>query len=125
MERVLDAQEDEVAAGRTGVAEDAAFHAALAASAHNRAITRVVNALMDLLRQSREEALQTPGRATRSHQDHRKILQAVKDRDEVAAHRAVLDHLMAVERLVTGMDEASARARVAALAHRKRRRGRG
>ena len=102
MERILDEQAREVAHGRTGVAQDSAFHAALANSAHNRAISRIVNALMDLLTQSREESLQTPGRPQRSHQDHRRILDAIRRRDEVAAHRAVIDHLIAVERLVTG-----------------------
>jgi GntR family transcriptional regulator, transcriptional repressor for pyruvate dehydrogenase complex len=102
MERILDEQAREVARGRTGVAQDSAFHAALANSAHNRAISRIVNALMDLLTQSREESLQTPGRPQRSHRDHRRILEAVRRRDEVAAHRAVIDHLIAVERLLMG-----------------------
>jgi len=102
MERILDEQAREVAHGRTGVAQDSAFHAALANSAHNRAISRIVNALMDLLTQSREESLQTPGRPQRSHQDHRRILEAIRRRDEVAAHRAVIDHLIAVERLLMG-----------------------
>jgi GntR family transcriptional repressor for pyruvate dehydrogenase complex len=74
----------------------------MAASAHNRAISRIDGALMDLLTQSREESLHTPGRPTRSHEDHQRILDAIRRRDEVGAHRAVLDHLTAVERLVMG-----------------------
>ena len=109
MERILEAQGKEVAEGRTGVAQDAAFHAALAGSAHNRAISRIVNALMDLLTQSREESLQTPGRPARSHQDHLRILEAIRRRDEMAAHRTVLDHLIAVEGLVMGAQGAVAR----------------
>jgi len=110
MERILDAQGKEVAEGRTGVAQDAAFHAALAGSAHNRAISRIVNALMDLLTQSREESLQTPGRPARSHRDHLRILEAIRRRDEMAAHRTVLDHLIAVEGLVMEAQGAVARA---------------
>ena len=102
MERILEEQAKEVAAGRTGLAQDAAFHAAIAGSAHNRAITRIVNALMDLLTQSREESLQTPGRPTRSHQDHRRILTAIQRRDAASAQGAMLDHLIAVEGLVMG-----------------------
>jgi GntR family transcriptional regulator, transcriptional repressor for pyruvate dehydrogenase complex len=102
MERILDEQSREVTQGRTGVTQDAALHAAIANSAHNRAITRIVSALIDLLTQSREESLLTPGRPTRSHEDHRRILAAIKRRDEVAAHRAMLDHLIAVETLVMG-----------------------
>ena len=102
MERILEDQAKEVAGGRTGMLQDGALHTAIANSAHNRAITRIVNALMDLLTQSREESLHTPGRPTRSHEDHRRILEAVRRRDEVAAHRSMLDHLIAVETLVTG-----------------------
>jgi GntR family transcriptional repressor for pyruvate dehydrogenase complex len=102
MERILDEQAKEVGQGRTGVSQDTALHAAIAHSAHNRAITRIVGALMDLLTQSREESLLTPGRPTRSHADHRRILDAIRRRDEVAAHRAMLDHLIAVESLVMG-----------------------
>ena len=58
---------------------------------------------MDLLTQSREESLHTPGRPTRSHEDHQRILSAIRRRDEVGAQRAVLDHLSAVEKLVMGV----------------------
>jgi GntR family transcriptional repressor for pyruvate dehydrogenase complex len=119
MERILDEQAKEVAQGRTGVVQDSALHAAIANSAHNRAITRIVNALMDLLTQSREESLHTPGRPTRSHEDHRRILEAIKRRDEVAAHRAMLDHLIAVESLVTGVRTDEARAPASARRARK------
>lgn len=100
MEEILAQQAKEVAAGNTGLAQDAAFHASIAASVQNRAITRIVNALMDLLTQSREESLQTPGRPTRSHQDHRRILESIRRRDEGGAHAAMLEHLNAVEALL-------------------------
>jgi len=102
--RILDNQEAEVAAGRTGLAQDAAFHTAIAHSSHNRAITRIVTALMDLLAQSREESLLTPGRPQRSHDDHRKVLGAIAAGDAPGAERAMLGHLVAVERLVTGRE---------------------
>ena len=72
MERILEEQAREVEGGRTGLAQDARFHAALGAAAHNRAITRIAHAVIDLLTQSREESLNTPGRPTRSHDDHRR-----------------------------------------------------
>ena len=104
MERILEEQAKEVAAGKTGLAQDAAFHTAIGAAAHNRATTRIANAIMDLLTQSREESLNTPGRPMRSHQDHRRILGAVAARDERAARQAMLDHLEAVEQLVLGKE---------------------
>ena len=100
MERILDEQAKEIAAGNTGLAQDAAFHAAIATAAHNRAITRIVHAVMDLLAQSREEAISTPGRPTRSHEDHRRVLDAIRGGDASAAERAMQDHVVAVEALV-------------------------
>ena len=100
MERILDEQAKEIAAGNTGLAQDAAFHAAIATAAHNRAITRIVHAVMDLLAQSREEAISTPGRPTRSHEDHRRVLDAIRGGDATAAERAMQDHVVAVEALV-------------------------
>ena len=100
MERILDEQAKAIASGNTGLAQDAAFHAAIGTAAHNRAITRIVHALMDLLAQSREESIGTPGRPTRSHEDHRRILTAIRQGDAAAAERAMLDHVVAVEALV-------------------------
>jgi GntR family transcriptional repressor for pyruvate dehydrogenase complex len=100
MERLLDEQAREIHAGNTGLAQDAAFHAAIGTAAHNRAITRIVHAVMDLLAQSREEAISTPGRPTRSHEDHRRILDAIRAGDAGGAERAMLDHVVAVEGLV-------------------------
>jgi GntR family transcriptional repressor for pyruvate dehydrogenase complex len=108
MERILEEQAKEVAAGRTGLEQDADFHAAIGAAAHNRAITRIAHAVMDLLRQSREESLNTPGRPTRSHEDHRRVLASIRARDEAGARQAMVDHLQAVEGLVLG-DAASQR----------------
>jgi GntR family transcriptional repressor for pyruvate dehydrogenase complex len=111
MQRILDDQAREIGAGKTGLAQDAAFHAAIGTAAHNRAITRIVHALMDLLTQSREESLNTPGRPTRSHQDHLRILQAIERRDGAAAHQAMLDHVIAVEGLVFGTTPRGTRSR--------------
>ena len=100
MERILEMQAAEIARGNTGLAQDAAFHAAIGTAAHNRAITRIVHAVMDLLAQSREESLSTPGRPTRSHEDHQRILGAIRAGDAAAAEHAMLDHVVAVEGLV-------------------------
>jgi GntR family transcriptional repressor for pyruvate dehydrogenase complex len=112
MERILEEQAREVARGRTGLAQDALFHSALAGGAHNRAIGRIVNTLIELLTQSREESLHTPGRPTRSHQDHLRILAAIRRRDPGAARRAVLAHLIAVEQLVSRVPRRRSRRRL-------------
>jgi GntR family transcriptional repressor for pyruvate dehydrogenase complex len=123
MERILDEQAREIAHGRTGMAQDSSLHAAIAAAAHNRAIVRIVNALVDLLAQSREESLHTPGRPKRSHQDHRRILRAIRRGDEAGAQKAMLDHLTAVEKLVTaGSDGTGPVRRTTRASARKTRR---
>jgi GntR family transcriptional repressor for pyruvate dehydrogenase complex len=111
MERILDEQAREIGAGRTGLAQDAQFHAAIGAAAHNRAITRIAHAIMDLLTQSREDSLNTPGRPTRSHEDHQRVLAAIRARDTEAARKAMLEHIAAVEGLVLGADTGSRRGR--------------
>jgi GntR family transcriptional repressor for pyruvate dehydrogenase complex len=111
MERILGEQAREIAAGRTGLPQDAQFHAAIASAARNQAVTRVVHAIMDLLTQSREESLNTPGRPQRSHQDHRRVLDAIRRRDETGAANAMRDHVSAVERLVLGPETVGRRKR--------------
>jgi len=103
MERILEDQAKEIASGRTGLAQDAQFHAAIGAAAHNRAITRLAHGIMDLLTQSREESLNTPGRPQRSHQNHRQILKAIRERNARAAEQAMIQHLETVEKLVRGV----------------------
>jgi DNA-binding FadR family transcriptional regulator len=110
MGRILETQAREVAGGRTGVTQDAEFHAAIGRAAHNEAITRIAHAVMDLLTQSREESLNTPGRPTRSHQDHRRILEAITRRDAGEAEVAMRDHIVAVEALVVGGEARGRRA---------------
>jgi GntR family transcriptional regulator, transcriptional repressor for pyruvate dehydrogenase complex len=102
MERILEEQAKEVGRGRTGLVQDAQFHAAIGTAAHNRAITRIAHAIMDLLTQSREESLNTPGRPERSHQSHREILKAITERNGPAARQAMVEHLDTVEKLVRG-----------------------
>jgi GntR family transcriptional repressor for pyruvate dehydrogenase complex len=106
MQRILEEQAREVAAGRTGLAQDARFHETIWAAAYNRAITRIAHTVIDLLAQSREESLNTPGRPQRSHEDHRRILAAIARRDPPAAHDAMQEHLVAVEALVLGGERA-------------------
>jgi GntR family transcriptional repressor for pyruvate dehydrogenase complex len=103
MERILDEQAKDIATGGTGLRQDAQFHAAIGVAAHNRAITRIAHAIMDLLTQSREESLNTPGRPERSHQNPRQILKAITDRNPRAAQDLMLEHLDTVETLVHGL----------------------
>ena len=109
MERILDEQAKELAAGGTGLAQDGQFHSAIAAAAHNQAITRVVHAIMDLLDAEPRGVAAHPGPAPALAQDHRRVLEAIRPRvTTTPREQAMRDHVIAVEGLVLG-PEAMAR----------------
>jgi GntR family transcriptional repressor for pyruvate dehydrogenase complex len=83
--------------GETGVDADTEFHFALATATHNTALVKVVSAVEDVLRQSRDQTLQQPGRSQRSLDSHRHILDMVRAGDHMGARSAMEHHLTAVE----------------------------
>ena len=83
--------------GETGVDADTEFHFALATATHNTALVKVVSAVEDVLRQSRDQSLQQPGRPQRSLDSHRDILEMVRAGDHQGARSAMEHHLTAVE----------------------------
>ena len=83
--------------GETGVDADTEFHFALATATHNAALVKVVSAVEDVLRQSRDKSLQQPGRPERSLASHRQILEKVRAGDHLGAQAAMEHHLTAVE----------------------------
>ena len=95
--QILEDQEQQIADGETGVDADTAFHFALAIATHNAALIKVVSAVEDILRRSRNQTLQTPGRPRRSLASHRRILESVKNGDSAEARRAMDHHLTVVE----------------------------
>jgi DNA-binding FadR family transcriptional regulator len=63
-------------------------------------VLRVIDVLMDLLREGRERSLQVRGRPQRSLRGHRQILEAIRSRDGEEAARAMLRHLEQIEEMV-------------------------
>ena len=97
MAEALEGQERQVAGGETGVEGDTAFHFALAQATENWALARVMSTISDILRQSRDRSLQSPGRPQRSLASHRHILEMVQRRDVEGAREAMQDHISEVE----------------------------
>jgi GntR family transcriptional repressor for pyruvate dehydrogenase complex len=97
MEEILEEQGRQIARGETGVNADTDFHFALAVATHNSAMVKVVSAVEDILRRSRDQSLQEPGRPQRSLASHRQILEMLQDRDKHAARQAMEHHLTSVE----------------------------
>jgi GntR family transcriptional repressor for pyruvate dehydrogenase complex len=100
MDDILRRQREKVARGEPTIEEDSEFHYAIALAANNIVILKVLDVLMDLLRETRERSLQVEGRLQRSFAGHRRILSALKRRDAGAAEKAMRKHLHDIEEIV-------------------------
>ena len=100
MEEILHRQETRFRAGELAIEEDSEFHYAIAMASGNSVVLKVLDVLMDLLRDTRERSLQTEGRPHKSLAGHRKILAAIKKRDAEAAKAAMRRHIEDVEEIV-------------------------
>ena len=104
---ILEEQQRQISGGQTGVDADTAFHFALASATHNSALVKVVSAVEDILRLSRDYSLQEPGRAQRSLASHRQILDMVLAGDAEGAKQAMEHHLTSVEPATLASDQQS------------------
>jgi len=100
MEEILERQEEKLRRGESTIAEDSEFHYAVALASGNNVVLKVLDALMDLLRDSRERSLQVEGRPQKSLAGHRRILGAIKRNDAEAAKVAMRRHIENVEKIV-------------------------
>jgi GntR family transcriptional regulator, transcriptional repressor for pyruvate dehydrogenase complex len=93
LQRILLAQRRKLGRGQSAIAEDTAFHAALARATHNGIAVRIMEILNDLLVESRKLTLQQKGRPERSIKGHEAVVAALRRRDADAAARAMHDHI--------------------------------
>jgi GntR family transcriptional repressor for pyruvate dehydrogenase complex len=100
MEEILQRQEGTLSHGEASIAEDAEFHYSIALASGNSVVLKVLDILMDLLRETRERSLQLQGRPQRSLAGHRRILAAIKRHDAEAAKDAMRRHIEDVEEIV-------------------------
>lgn len=100
LEQIFARQKDKVRQGEPTIEEDSEFHSTIATAANNRVVLRVLDVLMDLLRESRERSLQVAGRLRRSLEGHRRILDAIRRRDAAAAEAAMRQHLEEIEQIL-------------------------
>jgi len=92
MGEILERHEAKLRRGEQAIDEDSDFHYAMALASRNSVVLRVLDVLMDLLRESRSRSLQVPGRPKRSFEGHRRILRAIQRHDAKAAEAAVRQH---------------------------------
>jgi GntR family transcriptional repressor for pyruvate dehydrogenase complex len=100
MEEILQRQEGKMSRGEVTIGEDAEFHYNIALASGNSVVLKVLDVLMDLLRDTRERSLQLKGRPQKSLAGHRKILAAIKRHDAEAAKAAMRRHIEDVEEIV-------------------------
>lgn len=100
MEDILGRQDSLVRAGHLAVEEDTEFHYCIAQSSGNSVVLRVLDVVMDMLRETRSRSLQTEGRPLKSLAGHKRILAAIKKRDAAGAESAMRQHLTDVQSIV-------------------------
>jgi GntR family transcriptional repressor for pyruvate dehydrogenase complex len=100
MEDILKRQDEKLRNEESTIAEDTEFHYAIALASGNSVVRKVLDTLMDLLRDSRERSLQVDGRPQKSLAGHRKILAALNRHDADAAKLAMRHHIEDVEKML-------------------------
>jgi GntR family transcriptional repressor for pyruvate dehydrogenase complex len=100
MEDILDRQQKKLSQGDNAIAEDSEFHYTIALASGNSVVLKVLDTLMDLLRDTRERSLQVEGRPQKSVGGHRRILSAIKRHDAEAAKAAMRRHIEDIEEMV-------------------------
>jgi GntR family transcriptional regulator, transcriptional repressor for pyruvate dehydrogenase complex len=100
MEDILQRQAERQSQGDAAVAEDAEFHYSIALASGNGVVLKVLDIIMDLLRDTRERSLQVEGRPQKSLAGHRRILAAIKRHDADGAKSAMRRHIEDVEEIV-------------------------
>ncbi len=100
LESILRRQEKKMQAEEPAIAEDTEFHYGIALASGNSVVLRVMDVVMDVLRETRQRALQVPGRAQKSLAGHRRILDAMIRRDPEGADAAMRQHIKEIERIV-------------------------
>jgi GntR family transcriptional regulator, transcriptional repressor for pyruvate dehydrogenase complex len=100
MEDILRRQERKLGEGQLAVEEDTEFHYSIATASGNTVVLKILDVVMDMLRETRSRSLQTEGRPQKSLAGHRRILTAIKRHDSQAAETAMRQHIRDVEKMV-------------------------
>jgi len=96
MRDALSMMETEIEAGGLGTEGDSAFHHAIALAARNQVLLHLIDAMAEVIQESRVESLSEPGRPPRSLEAHALILSAIESQSAQAAAAAMRQHLQVV-----------------------------
>lgn len=103
LEKILSEQEDLAKDGDPArwFELDTELHLAIAKASGNNLLAKVVQLVMGLLSVCRAEAYQTRKRIQTSTEKHRVIVQAISKRDPEQAQKAITDHVVQLEEVIT------------------------
>ena len=96
MQAALLQMEVEIKAGGLGTEGDAAFHHAIALAARNEILLHMIDAMAEVIQESRVESLSEPGRPPLSLIAHGRILAAIESRSAGLAAEEMRQHLRVV-----------------------------
>ncbi len=101
LEEILDEMEEDLKKNRLGAKTDLDFHALLAQATHNQAYVHLMNTIYDLLQEELRIAwggiFKKRDQRNKLFQQHKNILEAVKQRDPERGREEALAHLRFVE----------------------------
>ena len=100
LESILERHKEKVSRREPTIEEDSEFHYTIAQASKNSVILKVVDMMMDILRESRERSLQVEGRREKSLAGHRRIFNAIKRHDAEGAEEAMRQHLEEIEAIL-------------------------
>lgn len=93
IEKSITQMEQEINKGLSGINGDTAFHFALATAAHNSAMMKILSLIADLLHYTMKASLQAVPDQAVTIEGHRRILDAVKNKDGESASKYMSEHL--------------------------------
>jgi GntR family transcriptional repressor for pyruvate dehydrogenase complex len=96
MKAALAQMGQEIKAGGLGTEGDAAFHHAIALAARNEILLHLIDAMAEVIQESRVESLSEPGRPPLSLEAHGRILAAIESRNTQLAAEEMRLHLRVV-----------------------------
>lgn len=85
---------------RSEFCKDIEFHLAIAKASHNYVFVNIMEWNLELLRETRNRAWQTPERIKEQPKEHQAIFEAIKKHDSKKAAKVVLKHLTNVKKAI-------------------------
>ncbi len=98
--RMKNALEKMINSDRPRIEDDVLFHLTISAATHNEILFELSKNIGNMLYRTREKTLNLPGRKEECINEHRKIYEAIRDRDVARAVEAMKSHIRIVEKLI-------------------------